>query len=321
MKLDRVLAIDLYKKMLLIRRFEEKVFVTFSTGAIPGTIHQCMGEEATNVGIAVNMSDRDYMTFTHRCHGLCLVRGVEPRKMLAEMFGKKTGVCKGMGGSIHYADAEHGLMGTNGIVGASVPQAVGAAWFCQYKETGGVAFSVFGDGCSNHGTVHESMNLASIWKLPIIFICVNNLYGFSMPFRLSTSVENIADRASAYSMPGVIMDGMDVEDVYAKVKDAVEYVRHGNGPILLESKTYRYRGHSRMEKGTVYRSQEEIDYWKSRDPIITYREKLVSEYGLSEAEFQMMEDEISETLEDALAFAESSPSPEPDEFLKYVYAT
>lgn len=319
MEITRELALKLYSDMLLARRYEEKVFQLFAQGIVPGTMHQCNGEEATNVGITNNVADGDYMTFTHRCHGVLLSRGADPKRVLAEMFGKKTGLCHGMGGAIHYADASLGMLGTNGIVGASIPQAVGAAWTCQYKKTNGVAFSIFGDGSSNQGTFHESINLAATWKLPVVFICVNNRYAFSANYHRTTSIENIADRCAAYGIPGYIMDGMDVEDVYKKVHDAVEYVRAGNGPVLMESKTYRYMGHSRFEQG-LYRVPGELQEMKKRDPIPNYAETLRTRYNYTDADLEEVEKKVAATIEEAVAYAMSSPDPEPDEYLQYVYA-
>ena len=319
MDVDKNLAMDLYKKMVLIRRFEEKLFYLFSTRQMPGSMHQYNGEEAVATGVCAHLSNSDYITSTHRGHGHCLAKGADVNAVMAEMFAKSTGCCKGMGGSMHIADYSVGMLGANGIVGGGIPHAVGAAWSCKYFGREDIAVAFFGDGASNEGAFHESLNLAGAWKLPVVFICENNLYGFSTHYRRSTPIENIADRAAAYGMPGIIADGMDVEDVYAKAAEAVKRARDGGGSTLLECKTYRFMGHSRFEKPT-YRTDEELNEWKLRDPLITYKARLKDQYGFAESMIDAAESEIEAQIENAVRFAEQSPDPAPDDYLKYIYA-
>ena len=318
-KIDRAEAINLYKKMVQIRKFEEKLYYLFLTRAMPGSMHQYNGEEAVAVGVCANLNKNDYITSTHRGHGHCIAKGADIKAIMAEMFAKKTGCCKGMGGSMHIADFSVGMLGANGIVGAGIPQATGAAWTCKYKKTGQVAVAFFGDGAANEGAFHEGINLAAVWKLPAVFVCENNLYGFSTHYRRVTSVDNIADRASSYGIPGVIADGMDLVDVYEKSKEAIERARKGDGPTLLECKTYRYMGHSRFEKPT-YRTKEELEEWKKRDPIPLFEDVMKKTYGISEKEIKDINSEVDKEIEDAIAFAEQSPDPDPLDYKKYIYA-
>jgi pyruvate dehydrogenase E1 component alpha subunit len=313
------IAFELYKKMLQIRKFEEKLYFLFSTRAMPGTMHQYNGEEAVAVGVCANLHKDDYITSTHRGHGHCIAKGADINAVMAEMFAKKTGCCKAMGGSMHIADFSVGMLGANGIVAAGIPLAVGAAWTSQYKKTGQVAVSFFGDGAANEGVFHEALNLAAVWKLPVVFVCENNLYGFSTHYRRVTAVENIADRAAGYSIPGMIADGMDVLDVFAKAQEAVDRARSGQGPALLECKTYRYMGHSRFEKPT-YRTQQELEEWKKKDPIPNFASTLKTQYGISEDQLKSIESQVDVEIESAVAFAEQSPDPDPLDYQSYIYA-
>jgi pyruvate dehydrogenase E1 component alpha subunit len=319
MRIESSLALELYRKMALIRRFEEKLFFLFSTRSMPGSMHQYNGEEAVAAGVCTHLSKTDYITSTHRGHGHCLAKGASVNGVMAEMFAKSTGCCKGMGGSMHIADYSVGMLGANGIVGGGIPHAVGAAWSCKYFGREDIAVAFFGDGASNEGSFHESLNLAGAWKLPVVFVCENNLYGFSTHYRRTTPIEHIADRAAAYGMPGIIADGMDVEDVYAKVGGAVARARAGEGPTLLECKAYRFMGHSRFEKPT-YRTDEELELWKQRDPIVTYAARLREEYGFSDSDIETAIQSVQDEIEDAVRFAEQSPDPAPGHYLKYIYA-
>jgi TPP-dependent pyruvate/acetoin dehydrogenase alpha subunit len=300
-------ALELYRKMVLIRKFEEKLYYLFSTRSMPGSMHQYNGEEAVAVGVCAHLDKDDYVTSTHRGHGHCLAKGADLKAVMAEMFAKETGCCKGMGGSMHIADFSVGMLGANAIVGAGIPLAVGAAWTCKYKKNGRVAVAFFGDGAANEGAFHEAVNLASVWKLPAIFVCENNQYGFSTQYRRVTPIEHIADRASAYGIPGVIADGMEVLDVYEKTKVAVARARGGEGPTLLECKTYRYMGHSRFEKPT-YRTSVELEEWKKKDPLPSYASYLHQTYDLSEDALGRVVVQVEREIDEAVAFE------------KYIYA-
>lgn len=319
LNIDKETALLLYKKMVQIRKFEEKLYHLFSTRSMPGSMHQYNGEEAVAVGVCANLNKNDYITSTHRGHGHCIAKGADINAVMAEMFAKKTGCCKGMGGSMHIADFSVGMLGANGIVGAGIPQAAGAGWTCKYKKTGQVSVAFFGDGASNEGAFHEGINLAAVWKLPVIFICENNLYGFSTHYRRVTPVENIADRAAAYGIPGVIADGMNVTDVYEKAEDAVKRARRGEGPTLIECKTYRFMGHSRFEK-PAYRTNEELAKWKLKDPIPNFAEYLKKQYGIVEEYIKKVDSEVDQEIENSVTFAEQSADPDPLDYQKYIYA-
>lgn len=318
-KPDKDKALEMYTRMLEIRKFEEKLFYLFSTRQMPGSMHQYNGEEAVAVGVCSNLNKDDYITSTHRGHGHCIAKGADINAVMAEMFAKKTGCCKAMGGSMHIADFSVGMLGANGIVGAGIPQAAGAGWTCKYKKTGQVSVAFFGDGASNEGAFHEGINLAAAWKLPVIFVCENNLYGFSTYYRRVTLIENIADRAVGYGIPGVIADGMDVMDVYEKAGEAIERARRGEGPTLLECKTYRFKGHSRFEKPT-YRPDEELEEWLKKDPIPAFADYLIREFEVTEEQIKEIGKNADKTIEDSVAFAEQSPDPDPLDYEKYIYA-
>ncbi len=317
--MDKDTALSLYRQMLLMRRFEEKLFELFSTRVMPGTMHQYNGQEAVAAGVCAHLEKEDYITSTHRGHGHCLAKGASAREVMGEMFAKTTGCCKGLGGSMHIADFSVGMLGANGIVAGGIPMAVGAGWSCQYRETKNLAVSFFGDGAANEGAFHEALNLAATWKVPVVFVCENNLYGFSTHYKRTLAVEDIADRAAAYGMPGAVVDGMDVEAVYDAAGEAVDRARNGLGPTLLECKTYRFRGHSRFEDPS-YRTKEELAQWQKRDPIEVYPKRLENRFGLGADQIEAMEKEIAGILEDAVSFAESSPDPEPNDYRNFIYA-
>ena len=267
MEFDGRMLTDIYRTMLRIRRFEEKVGELFTQGKIWGAVHLYTGQEAIATGACAALNKDDYITSTHRGHGHCIAKGGQLHKMMAEIFGRVNGYCKGKGGSMHIADMEAGILGANGIVGAGIPIAVGAALAAKYRATGQVSLAFFSDGASNTGSFHEAVNLSAVLKLPAIFVCENNQWAVSTSARYSVPIQNIADRAAAYNMPGKTVDGNDVLAVYTAVKEAVDRARNSGGPSLVEAKTYRWEGHYRGDP-EVYRSRDEVAEWrKQRDPI------------------------------------------------------
>ncbi|SHE44087.1 pyruvate dehydrogenase E1 component alpha subunit [Desulfacinum infernum DSM 9756] len=319
MSLTEDKLIQMYTTMVRIREFETKVEEFFAAGKIPGFVHLYIGEEAVATGTCAVLTDKDYITSTHRGHGHLIAKGGDLKRMMAELFGKKTGYCKGKGGSMHIADVDLGILGANGIVGGGGPIANGAALAAQYRGTDQVAVCFFGDGASNQGTTQEAMNLASAWKLPVVFVNENNGYGISCPTCKSMAVADIADRAAAYDMPGVVVDGNDVVAVYEAVAEAVDRARRGDGPSLIECKTYRWRGHFEGDACT-YRDEAEVQSWMAKDPIKRLREKLLEQGILTEDKDREIRDAIARELEAAVAFAEESPLPAPEEVLEDVYA-
>jgi pyruvate dehydrogenase E1 component alpha subunit len=317
--MDKNTGLHLYKKMVQIRKFEEKLYQLFLTRPMPGSMHQYNGEEAVAVGVCAHLKTDDYITSTHRGHGHCIAKGADIKPIMAEMFAKNTGCCRGMGGSMHIADYSVGMLGANAIVGAGIPIATGAAWSCAYRKTGQVAVCFFGDGAANEGAFHEGLNLAAVWRLPVVFVCENNVYGFSTHYRRVTPIENIADRAAAYGMPGVVVDGMNIIEVYNRAKEAIAGARQNKGPTLLECKTYRYMGHSRFEKAG-YREKDELSKWKERDPILTFGKYLTEEMGIQREKLERIGEEVAKEVEDAVDYAEKSPDPEPDDYRKYIFA-
>lgn len=311
--------VKMYRKMLEIRFFEEKVFGLYGQNLVPGTIHLYAGEEAVAVGVCSALSKDDYITSTHRGHGHCIAKGADLKRTMAELLGKKTGYCKGKGGSMHIADFSIGMLGATAVVGAGLPIAVGAGLSARLRKTGQVVACFFGEGASNQGTFHESINMASAWKLPVIFVCENNLYAMGTRQSRIMNIENIADRAVSYGIPGVSVDGNDVLAVYEAACVAVERARRGEGPTLIECKTYRQKGHSRVDPAK-YRPREEVEGWLQRDPIKRLRHKLIQTVISTEAELQEIEKEVSSEIEDAVKFAVESTFPAPEEALEDVYA-
>lgn len=309
----------MYERMQLIRTFENRVKVEFGKGKIPGFVHLYAGEEAIAVGICANLTDADYMTSTHRGHGHCVAKGVEPRGMMAELFGKATGICKGKGGSMHIADMDKGMLGANGIVGGGPPLACGSGLTAKINKTDQVTICFFGDGASEQGTLHESLNLASIWKLPVIFVAENNGYAESTPAHYHCSVENIADRASGYNMPGVTLDGNDIFAVYEAAHEAVARARAGQGPSLLECKTYRFNGHFEGDAQTYKIAAENEKYQKERDPLKLFRDNVLSRHLVNEAEFKATDARVAAQIDEAVKFAEESPFPDVKETYTDVY--
>ena len=309
---------DMYEKMLLTRYFEEKVAYFFSMGMVHGTTHLYVGEEATATGVCCALEPQDLIASTHRGHGHCISKGIDLNRMMAELLGKESGYCKGKGGSMHIADLDRGNLGANGVVGGGIPLAVGAALTTKMKNIDRIVVGFFGDGATNQGTFHESLNLASIWKLPVLFVCEDNKYGISMSRFRSMNVSDIALRSVSYGMPGKTIDGNDAIAVYEETKKAREYVRE-NGPMLLVCDTYRYLGHSKSD-ANVYRTKEEIAEWKAKDPIRRMRAYLIENGMFSEAEIKSVEERAKQSIEDAVEFAQKSPYPSIDTIMDDVYA-
>ena len=321
--LNKEKLIELYMNMVKIRKFEETAANLFAEGLIPGLVHLYIGEEAVAVGVCANLRKEDYIVSTHRGHGHCIAKGGDIKKMMAELLGKRTGYSKGHGGSMHMVVPEIGVMGSSGIVGAGIPIAAGLGLAIELKQTNQVAICFFGDGASNTGTFHEGINLAAVWKLPVIFVCENNLYAISVPIHRSTSVKNVADRAVAYGIPGVVVDGMDVTAVYKAVQRAVSRAREGKGPTLVECKTYRFRGHYEGDpkKGGTYRSGDEMLEWEKKCPISNFKAKLIEKGILAEKEAEEIEQKCTKEIEEAVEFAKKSPYPLPDEVLENVFVS
>ena len=317
--MDKKILVKMLRTMLKIRFFEERVVKLFRSGELPGWLHSYIGEEAVATGVCLNLSNEDYITSTHRGHGHCIAKGANINNMMAELFAKETGCCKGRGGSMHIADASIGILGANAIVGGGIPIATGAAFGCQTLKNNRIAVSFFGDGASDQGGFHESLNVASIWKLPIIYICENNLYAETNPMKKHMNIEDVVDRAKSYNMQGLVVDGLDVVDVYQKINSIIDDVRSGKGPVLVEAKTYRYCGHYEGDP-EVYRSQNEIDKWKTKDAIIKLKKQLLGEKTLNKENIEKIEKEIMNEVEDAIEFARKSPDPIVEEALNYIYS-
>lgn len=318
-KLNRINIIEMYKTMLKIRKFEQVAMNTFAEGKIPGFVHLYIGEEAIATGVCASLTDDDYITSTHRGHGHIVAKGGDLKYMMAELFGKATGYCKGKGGSMHIADATKGILGANGIVGAGHNIAVGAGLSAQYRGTKQVCVCFFGDASTNQGTFHESLNMASVWKLPVVFVCENNLYGISVSQSRHQAIRDISDRAAAYNVPGITVDGNDIFAVYEVAKEAIEAARQGKGPTLLECKTYRQRGHFEGDPCT-YKPTEEQEEWLAKDPIPRFEKYLLEEEGLSEKELEKIQKDIDREISDAVDFANESPYPELESVLEDVYS-
>jgi pyruvate dehydrogenase E1 component alpha subunit len=317
-----VSAVDwlaLYRGMVTIRLFEEQVNELYRGAKMPGLAHLYIGEEAVAVGVCSALRRDDYITSTHRGHGHCLAKGADVALMFAELLGKEAGYCKGKGGSMHIADHANGNLGANAIVGGSTGIATGAAFSAKRRGTDQVAACFFGDGALGQGILYEVMNMASLWSLPVVYVCENNLYAASTPVALAFAIENIADRAAGYGMPGKIVDGNDVLAVREAAAEAVERARRGQGPTLVEYKTYRQVGHSRSDPRT-YRTREEEAEWQTKDPILKMQRLLVEEEHLaSQDELDEIGKQVVQVVDDAVAFAESSPYPRPEETLEDVF--
>lgn len=311
--------VDLYKQMWTIRFFEEKVDEFFAKGEIHGTTHLCVGQEASASGACAVIQDQDKITSTHRGHGHCIAKGADVNKMMAELFGRETGYCKGKGGSMHIADVEQGNLGANGIVGGGIPLAVGSALTAHMKKQDYVTLCFFGDGALNEGSFHEALNLASIWNLPIVFICENNQYGMSGPVKDMVNVKDISERAQSYGFPGVTVDGNDIVEMMNTTHEAVENARSGNGPTLIEAKTYRWKGHSKSD-AKKYRTREEEKEWKDKDPIKRFAGVLIEAGIFTEEESKSLRSEAKQAVEDSVDFAKEGPMPAHEDLLNDVYA-
>jgi len=310
---------EMYQGMLKIRYFENKVVELYSSGKMPGIAHLYIGEEAVAVGVCTNLTESDFATSTHRGHGHLIAQGADLKKMMAEVLGKETGYCKGKGGSMHIADFSKGILGANGIVGAGIPIATGSGYSAKIRGTDQVTVAFFGDAASNQGTFYESINMAAAWKLPVIYVCENNLYGISVDIRKVTNTKDIATRALAYDIPGIIVDGNDVLEVYRVTKEAVERARNKMGPTLIECKTYRWKGHHLGDPGIIYRSEEERKEWKERCPIKSFRERLLKENIFTRNEVVLFENKAKEMIEEALEFAINSSFPEKEEAYEDIF--
>jgi pyruvate dehydrogenase E1 component alpha subunit len=319
MNLSNEHMIQMLTTMIRIRTFETKLQEFFAEGKIPGFVHLYIGEEAVATGACAALRKSDYITSTHRGHGHLIAKGGDLKRMMAEIFGKTTGYCRGKGGSMHIADVELGILGANGIVGGGGPIANGAALAIQYRKEDNVAVCFFGDGASNQGTTQEALNLASAWKLPVIFVNENNGYGISCPTCKSMAITDIADRAAAYDMPGVVVDGNDVLAVHEAVSAAVERARNGEGPSLVECKTYRWRGHFEGD-ACVYRGEDELQEWVRKDPIPHLENRLLQNGMLAPQQAEAIRKGIETELAEAIAFAQQSPLPDPAELEENVYA-
>ena len=312
-------VLDALRRMHRIRRFEEAAEESYIRGLSYGTMHLSIGQEATAVGVCAPLADADFITSTHRGHGHCIAKGAELTPMFAEFLGREGGYCKGRGGSMHIADPARGNLGANGIVGGGLPIAVGAALSAKKRRTGAVAVAFFGDGANNEGAFHEALNIASIWKLPVVFVCENNQYAMSTAISRSTSVDNVADRAVAYGMPGVVVDGNHFAAVAEASFAATDRARAGEGPTLIEAKTYRTRGHSRSDRNR-YRAREEIEAWKARDPIAMFATEIVA-LGIGSPErVAEIAAEVEKEMEEAVAAASASPWPSVAEVARDVYS-
>ncbi|MEM7537592.1 MAG: thiamine pyrophosphate-dependent dehydrogenase E1 component subunit alpha [Chloroflexota bacterium] len=319
--LDKHQYLSLYQTLLIIRSTEEQLARFYAAGLIHGTCHTYVGEEAIATGVCAHLRPEDAIFSTHRGHGHALAKGVPPREVVAELFGRATGCSRGRGGSMHLFSPEVGLMGTSGIVGPSILQATGAGYSFKLLKSDNVAVAFFGDGAASNGAFHEGINLATIWDLPVIFVCENNLYATEVPFADASGNPNVGDRGPAYGLPSVIVDGNDVLAVYEAAGEAVRRARAGEGPTLIEGKTYRTRPHSEgMPLTGGYRTQEEIDAWKQRDPLMTYKRYLLDE-GLAPAEdFEEIEADVQSMVEDAAEFAKESPWPDAETASAHIYS-
>lgn len=314
--------IEMYRRMRRIRSFEEQVIELVARGDMPGAAHTSIGEEATVVGACMALRTDDYMVGTHRSHGHPIGKGADLKRLVAELLGKSTGVNRGKGGSMHLADFSVGSVGETSIVGSGLPVAAGAALGAQVLGQDRVALCFFGDGASNEGAFHEALNLAAVWQLPAIFVCENNGYAVSMPATRSVAVKDIADRARAYDMPGAAVDGQDPIAVYEAVHAAVERARAGNGPSLVEAKTYRYREHAEgFGGGAPYRTEDEVSAWRKRDPVPTFRAHLIEQGLLSDADADSLDAAVRQEVVDALEFARNSPWPAPEDAFEGMYST
>ncbi len=313
------LILFLYRTMVQIREFELKARELFRSGKMPGFIHLYIGEEAVASGAIAHLKNDDYVTSTHRGHGHALAKGIPARAVMAELMGKVGGCCGGRGGTMHLYDPSVGFLGTNGVVPPGIPIAAGAALSAKLRKSGQVTISFFGDGAVNNGSFHEGLNMAATWELPVVYVCENNLYATEMPFQKVTKNISVASRAAAYGIAGVQVDGNDVLAVYEKAGEAVERARRGEGPTLIECLTYRWFGHHEGDPGTSYRSREEVEFWRKRDPIKKLHEDSLAAQWCELKELEEIEKQAKLLMEDAAQFALELPEPRPDTALDHVF--
>ncbi len=318
MPLDEVLLVEMYADMVLGRLFELRSEALAHRGLVPGSIHLGIGEEAAQVGATRALAPDDLLVPSHRCHVADITKDTDPRRLMAELTGKATGYCGGRAGTAHFADKETHNLGVQGIIGAVFPVALGAALAQRRLSSGRIVLAFFGDGASNQGTFHEAMNLSSLWKLPIVWVCTNNQYGMGTAFSATSALPNVADRACAYAMPGCVLDGNDVVAVYEATAEAGARARAGRGPTLLECKTYRHRGHSTFDKN-LYRPQSEIETWLQRDPIARFEQELRAQGFLDDAMVAKIDAEAQRKVDEAEAFTLESPHPAPESVLDLIF--
>jgi pyruvate dehydrogenase E1 component alpha subunit len=317
--LDAELQVELYRKMVLIRRFEEKTNQMYQKGKISGFCHLYIGEEAVGVGAISAIHDADYVVTGYREHGQAIAKGIEPKLVMAELFGKQAGISKGKGGSMHIFSREKRFLGGDAIVAGNLPLAVGAGLAIKYRKEDDIVLCFFGDGAVNEGAFHESFNLAALWKLPVLFFCENNKYGMGTPVERASSIEDLAKRAACYKMDWQIIDGMDVLEVYETTKAVADRVRSRKQPEMIEAKTYRFRGHS-IADPEVYREKEEVEQWKQRDPIVRLRKKLTGEGVLTENKIEQITGEVEKVVNEAIKFADEAEFPPASSICENVYA-
>ena len=321
MKISKEELLRLYRVMLTIRRFEERVVIDYHSGAIPGIVHSYIGQEAVATGVCTNLRLDDRIISNHRGHGHCIAKGADLNRMMAEIYGRKTGYCKGKGGSMHIADFSIGMLGANGIVAGGLPIAGGAALAAQLEGGDKVVVLFFGDGATNEGEFHEVLNLASIWKLPLIFACENNGYGVNTPVKYATGLEHVSERATGgYGIPGVVVDGNDVVAVYEAAKKTVSDVRAGKGPVFLEFITYRWRGHYEAPGLADLRPPEEIEAWKKKCPVAGFERVLLENQIVTSQMLKEINTEVMRKIQDSVDFALASPLPEPEDALEDVFS-
>ncbi len=318
--IDKAMALALYRQMVIIRRTEEQLAKSYQAGMIPGACHTYVGEEAVATGVCAHLRPDDAVFSTHRGHGHALAKGVPPRELIAELFGRVTGVSRGRGGSMHLFKPEIGMMGTSGIVGPCILQATGAGYSAKLLGVDRVGVAFFGDGASNNGAFHEGLNLAAIWDLPVLFVCENNMYATEVALSYATKNQNLAERAANYKIPSIAVDGNDVTAVYNAAGEAIRRARAGGGPSFIECKTYRTRAHAEGMRDAGYRTQEEVEAWKQRDPIMTFKAKLLSEGIITQDDIDAIDNEIKAMVEEALEFAKNSPYPDPATVTEYIYS-
>ena len=312
--------LEMLRLMQTIRRFEERASDDYQAGAIYGVVHCYIGEEAVAVGVCAALNEDDQIISTHRGHGHCLAKGADLNRMMAELYGRRTGYCKGKGGSMHIADFDIGMLGANGIVAGGISIVTGAGLAAQLEGAGRVAVSFFGDGASNAGPFHESINIAATWKLPMLYVCENNLYAATTSAADTLALGDVAARAAGYGIPGVVVDGNDVIAVYEAAETAVNRARVGEGPTLIECKTYRWRGHTERPGQTDPRPQDEVEEWQQKDPINRLATNLIAQQLLSEEAWQKMDAEILAAVEDSVKFSLDSPFPAPETAVEDVFA-